>query len=169
VARRVATLIAQPRVVVKKIDVEEKDKSIMIKDKKLPENILNLLPQANKFLENYPKVVFAYLFGSLAKGKVDPLSDIDIALYLKKGTNFAREKMVILKKLIDIFGTEEIDLVILNITPLTLKARIVGNKKILVDKDPFLRHSFESLVLREYFDFSKKEEDIFKRRFSLGR
>ena len=168
-ARRVATLIAQPRVVVKKIDVEEKDKSIMIKDKKLPENILNLLPQANKFLENYPKVVFAYLFGSLAKGKVDPLSDIDIALYLKKGTNFAREKMVILKKLIDIFGTEEIDLVILNITPLTLKARIVGNKKILVDKDPFLRHSFESLVLREYFDFSKKEEDIFKRRFSLGR
>ena len=141
----------------------------MIKDKKLPENILNLLPQANNFLENYPKVVFAYLFGSLTKGKVNPLSDIDIALYLKKGTNFSREKMVILEELIDIFGTEEIDLVILNIAPLTLKARIVGNKKILVDKDPFLRHSFESLVLREYFDFSKKEEDIFKRRFSLGR
>ncbi|MBA7525693.1 hypothetical protein ES705_17846 [subsurface metagenome] len=141
----------------------------MIKDKKLPENILNLLPQANNFLENYPKVVFAYLFGSLTKGKVNPLSDIDVALYLKKGTNFSGEKMVILEELIDIFGTEEIDLVILNIAPLTLKARIVGNKKILVDKDPFLRHSFESLVLREYFDFSKKEEDIFKRRFSLGR
>ncbi|MBA7578420.1 nucleotidyltransferase domain-containing protein [Candidatus Atribacteria bacterium 1244-E10-H5-B2] len=141
----------------------------MIKDKKLPENILNLLPQANNFLENYPKVVFAYLFGSLTKGKVNPLSDIDVALYLKKGTNFSREKMVILEELIDIFGTEEIDLVILNIAPLTLKARIVGNKKILVDKDPFLRHSFESLVLREYFDFSKKEEDIFKRRFSLGK
>lgn len=141
----------------------------MIKDKKLPENILNLLPQANDFLENYSKVIFAYLFGSLTKGKVNPLSDIDIALYLKKGTNFAREKMVILKKLIDIFGTEEIDLVILNTAPLTLKARIVSAKKVLVDKDPFLRHSFESLVLREYFDFSKKEEDIFKRRFSLGR
>lgn len=141
----------------------------MIKDKKLPENILEILPEVNNFLENYSKVVFAYLFGSLTKGKVNPLSDIDVALYLKKGTNFAREKMVILKKLIDIFGTEEIDLVILNIAPLTLKARIVGNKKILVDKDPFLRHSFESLALREYFDFSKKEEEIFKRRFSLGR
>lgn len=141
----------------------------MIKGKKLPENILELLPEASNFLENYSKVVFAYLFGSLTKGKVNPLSDIDIALYLKRGTNFAREKMVILKKLIDVFGTEEIDLVILNIAPLTLRARIVENKKILVDKDPFLRHSFESLVLREYFDFSKKEEDIFKRRFSLGR
>ena len=141
----------------------------MIKDKKLPENILNLLPQANKFLENYPKVVFAYLFGSLTKGKINPLSDIDIAIYFKKGTNFTREKMVISKELIDMFGTDEIDLVILNVAPLTLRARIVKNKKILVDKDPFLRHSFESLVLREYFDFSKKEEDIFKRRFSLGR
>lgn len=141
----------------------------MIKYKKLPGNILEFLPKANYFLENYPKVIFAYLFGSLAKGKINPLSDIDIALYLKRGANFSKEKMFILNELIDVFGTEEIDLVILNIAPLTLKARIVGNKKILVDKDPFLRHSFESLVLREYFDFSKKEEQIFKRRFSLGR
>lgn len=141
----------------------------MIKDKKLPENILEILPKANYFLENYQKVIFAYLFGSLARDKALPLSDIDIAIYLKEGADFSQEKMTILRNLIDILGTEEIDLVLLNIAPLTLKARIVGNKKILVDKDPFLRHSFESLVLREYFDFSKKEEDIFKRRFSLGK
>lgn len=141
----------------------------MIKDKKLPENILEILPKANYFLENYQKVIFAYLFGSLARDKALPLSDIDIAIYLKEGADFSQEKMTILRNLMDILGTEEIDLVLLNIAPLTLKARIVGNKKILVDKDPFLRHSFESLVLREYFDFSKKEEDIFKRRFSLGR
>jgi predicted nucleotidyltransferase len=141
----------------------------MIKDKKLPENILELLPKANYFLENYQKVIFAYLFGSLARDKVLPLSDIDIAIYLKEDEDFSQEKITILRNLIDILGTEEIDLVLLNTAPLTLKARIVENKKILVDKDPFLRHSFESLVLREYFDFSKKEEDIFKRRFSLDR
>jgi len=56
----------------------------MIKDKKLPENILEILPEVNNFLEDYSKVIFAYLFGSLTKGKVNPLSDIDIALYLKK-------------------------------------------------------------------------------------
>jgi len=141
----------------------------MIKDKELPKNILDLLPKANYFLENYPKVIFAYLFGNLAKDIVNPLSDIDIALYLKRGTNFTKEKMSILQNLIDLLGTEEIDLVLLNTAPLTLKARIVENKKILVDKEPFLRHSFESLVLREYFDFSKKEEEIFKRRFLIGR
>jgi len=141
----------------------------MIKDRKLPENIFELLPKVNNFLENYHKVVFAYLFGSLAKNTVNPLSDIDIALYLKRGTNFTKEKILILGDLIDILGTEEIDLVILNTAPLTLKARVVENKKILVDKEPFFRHSFESLVLREYFDFSKKEEQIFERRFSLGR
>jgi len=141
----------------------------MIKDKKLPKNILEILPKVNNFLENYPKVAFAYLFGSLARDKVLPLSDIDIAIYLKEGADFNQKKMTILRDLIDILGTEEIDLVLLNTAPLTLKARIVSNKKLLVDNDPFLRHSFESLVLREYFDFSKKEEEIFKRRFSLGR
>jgi hypothetical protein len=141
----------------------------MIKEKKLPENILDFLPQVVDFLKNRQKVVFSYLFGSLARDKVLPLSDIDIAIYLKEGVDLDQEKMSILQNLIDLLGTEEIDLVLLNTAPLTLKARIVENKKILVDKEPFLRHSFESLVLREYFDFSKKEEQIFKRRFSLGR
>jgi predicted nucleotidyltransferase len=141
----------------------------MIKNKKLPENILDFLPQVVDFLKNRQKVVFSYLFGSLARDKVLPLSDIDIAIYLKEGMDLDQEKMSILQNLIDLLGTEEIDLVLLNTAPLTLKARIVENKKILVDKEPFLRHSFESLVLREYFDFSKKEEAIFKRRFSLGR
>ena len=141
----------------------------MIKNKKLPENILDFLPQVVDFLKNRQKVVFAYLFGSLARDKVLPLSDIDIAIYLKEGVDLDKEKMSILQNLIDLLGTEEIDLVLLNTAPLTLKARIVENKKILVDKEPFLRHSFESLVLREYFDFSKKEEEIFKRRFLIGR
>lgn len=141
----------------------------MIKNKKLPENILDFLPQVVDFLKNRQKVVFAYLFGSLARDKVLPLSDIDIAIYLKEGVDLIKEKMNILQDLIDLLGTEEIDLVLLNTAPLTLRARIVENKKILVDKEPFLRHSFESLVLREYFDFSKKEEEIFKRRFLIGR
>jgi predicted nucleotidyltransferase len=141
----------------------------MIKNKKLPENILDFLPQVVDILKTHQKVVFSYLFGSLARDKVLPLSDIDIAIYLKEGVDLDQEKMSILQNLIDLLGTEEVDLVLLNTAPLTLKARIVENKKILVDKEPFLRHSFESLVLREYFDFSKKEEQIFKRRFSLGR
>jgi predicted nucleotidyltransferase len=55
----------------------------MIKYQKLPENILKLLPGSIDYLEFHPKVLFSYLFGSLAKGKPSPLSDVDIAVYLK--------------------------------------------------------------------------------------
>ena len=80
----------------------------MIKDKKLPENILEILPKVNNFLENYSKVVFAYLFGSLARDKVLPLSDVDIAIYLKEGVDLNKEKMNILQDLIDLLGTEAV-------------------------------------------------------------
>jgi len=44
----------------------------MIKNKKLPKNILDFLPKVVDFLKNRQKVVFAYLFGSLAKIRFCP-------------------------------------------------------------------------------------------------
>ena len=141
----------------------------MIKFHKLPEDILEHIPDVKSYLEGCRDVVFAYLFGGLAKGKPAPLSDVDIALYLSSEADFSKSKMEILGRLIDILATDEIDLVILNLAPLPFRARTICNKLILVDKDPFLRHKFESLTLREYFDFSVKERDIFSGRYSLGR
>lgn len=76
--------------------------------------------------------------------------------------------MEILGELIELLNTDEIDLVILNTVPLTLKSNILKHKKLLVDSSPFLRHKFESLTLREYFDFSIKEMAMFKERFLIG-
>jgi len=59
----------------------------MIKFRKLPENILQFLPGAFEYLESHPTVIFSYLFGSLSKGKPSPLSDVDIAVFLKKAEN----------------------------------------------------------------------------------
>ena len=67
--------------------------------------------------------------------------------------------------LVEILETDEIDLVILNTASLPLQARIIRDKKTLVDKDPFLRHRFESLILRQYADFSIKEMQILERRY----
>jgi hypothetical protein len=39
----------------------------MIKYQKLPKNILQLLPKAVDYLEMHPKILFAYLFGGLAR------------------------------------------------------------------------------------------------------
>ncbi len=141
----------------------------MIKYGALPENINHLLPNVREYLDKHPKVVFAYLFGGLARGRVSPLSDVDIAIYTVDGADIVQEKLEILGKLNELLKTDEVDLVILNSAPLPLAARIIKNKIILADKIPFTRHAFESLILREYVDFSRKEMDIFKGRYKLGR
>ena len=140
----------------------------MIKYNKLPENIEALIPEAVIYLQSRPDVLFAYLFGSLAKGKPLPLSDIDIAVYLAEGAAIHEQKMGILGKLIEILQTDEIDLVILNKSPLTLCMQTLKNKKVIVDKVPFIRHQYESLTMRKYFDFSIKETSILERRFPDG-
>jgi len=140
----------------------------MIKFNQLPENILELLPGAAEYLEDHPKILFAYLFGSLARGIPLPLSDVDIAVYLAETLHIADDKLDILGELMDILKTDEIDLVVLNTAGLPLMMNILKNKRIIVDKDPFARHTFESLVMRKYFDFSIKESTQLKRRYFNG-
>jgi hypothetical protein len=140
----------------------------MIKYKKLPENVLQLLPKAVDYLELHPKVLFAYLFGGLVKGKLQPLSDVDLAVYLADSLSLYEIKLDILGNLIDILQTDEIDLIVLNTAELTLNMNILKNKKIIVNKDPFARHLFESLTMRKFFDFSIKESAILNRRYMNG-
>jgi predicted nucleotidyltransferase len=140
----------------------------MIKYSKLPENIGKVFPEAINYLKNHPQVLFAYLFGSLAMGKQKPLSDVDIAVYLKQHKNAAEKKLDILGSLMAIFKTDEIDLVVLNSAELTLMMNILKTKKVLVDKEPYERHIFESLIMRKFFDFSVKESSLLRRRYLHG-
>jgi predicted nucleotidyltransferase len=136
----------------------------MIKLNKLPSDILQLLPDAVGYLESHPQILFAYLFGGLARGKPQPLSDVDIAIYLRTGGKVAERKLEILGNLVTILQTDEIDLVLLNTASLALVMNIVKARKIIVDKDPFSRHIFESVTMRKYFDFSIKESAMLQRR-----
>ena len=140
----------------------------MIKYKKLPENVFQLLPEVVDYLELHPKVLFAYLFGGLAKGKIQPLSDADIAVYLADSLSLPDVKLDILGKLIDILLTDEIDLVVLNTAELPLIMNVLKSKKVIVDRDPFERHIFESLTMRKFFDFSFIESAILQRRYMNG-
>jgi uncharacterized protein len=140
----------------------------MIKFNRLPENILELLSGAAQYLEDNPKTIFAYLFGSLAKGTPSPLSDVDFAVYLADNLYSKDDKLNILGNLMNILQTDEIDLIILNTAGLPLVINVLKNKRIIVDKDPFARHIFESLSMRKYFDFSIKESEIFKWRYLHG-
>jgi predicted nucleotidyltransferase len=141
----------------------------MIKFEKLPADILSRISAVRKILAEEQNVVFAYLFGGLARGEVKPLSDIDIAVFLEDVVDTAAFKLDLFDKLTDVLGTGELDLVILNTTPVSLSGRILMDRQILVDKDPFRRHLYESVTLREFFDFRMKEDAIFTARYGVGR
>jgi len=128
-----------------------------------------LIEKAQQILEKSENILFAYLFGSVARGEHSALSDIDIAVYLHENTDLTAEKLKLLGDLLDHMGTDNIDLVILNTAPLSLAARILKSREILVDRNPFVRHRYESLVMREYFDFSFLETSILNRRYAHGR
>jgi predicted nucleotidyltransferase len=141
----------------------------MIKFEKLPEHIGERLEDVKKTLEGDDNIVFAYLFGGVAKGKITPLSDLDIAVYLRRTENLAEYKMQLFDSLTQVLGTFELDLVILNTAPVSLSGRILQDRQLLMDKEPFQRHAYESLTLREFFDFKIKEDAFFTRRFGVGR
>lgn len=41
--------------------------------------------------------------------------------------------------------------------------------QIIIDKEPLRRYIFESVSLREFFDFMVKENNIFSLRYGIGR
>ncbi len=138
----------------------------MIRFKKIPEDILQRIDLLTDLLMEDSNIIFAYLFGSLVRDQRKPLSDVDLGIYVKdiKGLNY----LSLFNKISQILCTDEIDLVVLNSAPISFAGRILQKRKILVDKDPFLRHQYESRILREFFDFSIKEKEILHRRYGIG-
>ncbi|MEF9475747.1 MAG: nucleotidyltransferase domain-containing protein [Candidatus Mariimomonas ferrooxydans] len=138
----------------------------MIRFRELPEDIHIKVSKLSDFFNKDSNIVFAYLFGGLLKDRQSPLSDVDIAVFVEniKKLNYLN----FFNSATNVLGTDEVDLIILNTSPLSLTGRILQNRRIIIDKNPFLRHRFESDVLRKFFDFRIKERDILKRRYGIG-
>jgi len=94
------------------------------------------------------------------------LSDIDLALYIKRVKTL--DYLKLFGEISETLGTDEIDLVILNNAPLSLAGRILQARKILTDKNSRIRHKYESMTLRKFFDFKVKEKNILQGRYGLG-
>ncbi|MBV1821552.1 nucleotidyltransferase domain-containing protein [Bacteroidales bacterium MSK.15.36] len=119
-------------------------------DDLLRESINIFLEQA----EEMCNINFAYIFGSYARGEENINSDIDIAIMPKEinmdkmSGLFVRGNLIELGK--SIFK-KDIDIVFLNADSVFLKYKIIQEG--IVIKDSRDRITFESIVLREYFDF----------------
>ena len=102
------------------------------------------------------KVVLAYLFGSQAKADVGPLSDIDVAVYFDEAVGQDERfdlRLEVWGELTDLFGTDDVDLVVLNEAPPLLAHRILREGLLLFCADEKTRVAFETSAVLKYLDW----------------
>ncbi len=61
---------------------------VMIRERRLPSNILDRLPSLINVLKDNEAVQALYFFGSLSRGQLTPLSDLDVAILLDENLNW---------------------------------------------------------------------------------
>ncbi len=140
----------------------------MIRGKPLPPDIAPRLRTLDQAFERCPSVVFAYLFGGAAAGRLTPLSDVDVAVYLDPAADPIEGRLEAIDAVTRHLATDEVDLVVLNTAPTALVGRVLTTRRVILDREPFLRHRFESLALRQFWDFRMLERRLLEGRAQRG-
>ena len=127
---------------------------------------------------SHPEIHALYLFGSQAKGKSGPLSDLDIAVLLKirqgQGTSKTAfwKRLELASDLMHACRRPDVDVVLLDEATPLLAYQVVRAGKLLYERDHFHRIEFEVGALKRFFDFRPFLEvarQILKRRLQEGR
>lgn len=105
-----------------------------------------------KILKGYEDVIFAYLFGSHARGEASEMSDIDVAVYL----NPSLSPDAMWNTFLDIasrlsFRQVEVDVVLLNTASYRLSYEVLKGR-LLLSRDERMRKEFIYRTLRSYLD-----------------
>lgn len=102
------------------------------------------------------EIIFAYLFGSVAKGINNKLSDVDVAVYVNKNampvSGSFGYKSELLAETENVLN-QKVDIVILNEIPLFLAYNILKNGQLILCHNISERVNFHFRVMRDYLDF----------------
>lgn len=118
-----------------------------------------------------PPVVAASLIGSHATGRVGPLSDVDIAVWLEPGAP-AQTRFELAARTSQALGTDAVDLVVLNGAPPLLQHRAMRDQVRLLERDHDQRVRFETVALLTYLDTEPLRKTLaegVRRRLAEGR
>jgi predicted nucleotidyltransferase len=121
-------------------------------------NIDKIKEILKQYFQNHPEIEVAYIFGSTAQGKINVLSDIDIAIILD--SQEVNEKLYrygykaeILTDLIKLLKTNNVDLVILNEANSLLRHRVLYFGNLIYSKNEKKRIQFQIDTINKYNDF----------------
>jgi predicted nucleotidyltransferase len=115
-----------------------------------------------------PGVLFVYLFGSASTGAMTPRSDIDLAIVAAPEADAHATQLAVARTVARHLSTDAIDVVLLNTAPLSVAGRVLGTRRVLLDRDPFARHRYESATARLFQDFRVRERRILAERAARG-
>ena len=123
-------------------------------------NIDDIRQILKEYFEGHPEIEVAYIFGSVACGKANVLSDIDIAIILDSQQVNERlyrygYKAEILTDLIKALKTNNVDLVILDEANSLLKHRVLYFGKLIYSKNEKKRIQFQIDTINELNDFKQ--------------
>lgn len=88
----------------------------------------------SRFLARDKRVVLGYLFGSVIGGHSGPLSDVDVAIYVKEKISL-RERGRMMMTLVKLLGVPRVDLVLLNSASPVLKHEVIAYGKLIFCRD----------------------------------
>jgi predicted nucleotidyltransferase len=111
------------------------------------------------------KISVVYLFGSVAISKRSRLSDIDIGIVFKEFQPVGDSRTVyntVYGIFSEVYRGSKIDIVFLQIAPLSLQYFAIKEGKILFEEDPSFRADYEYKIINQYLDF-KPVLDFFDR------
>ena len=106
-------------------------------------------------LQNYPQVLFAYLFGSQATGNVTPMSDVDIAVFFDERLSSAEQfrlRLHLIGILCQALQRNDVELAVLNDEAIVLRYEVLNTGRLIFSRSDEAQIEFFVRSIREYFD-----------------
>jgi len=107
-----------------------------------------------------PRIAYALLFGSVARGTENSFSDVDVAIGLTPGTTLSPYDIGGIVAELEMAVERDVDLVILDKAPSPLAYRVFRDGRLLVETDRAARVERQTRAILEYLDF-KPVEDLY--------
>jgi predicted nucleotidyltransferase len=104
-------------------------------------------------LTDFATVSLVYLFGSQVDGRVDAMSDYDLAILTDPIEDNVTIQARFQHAIVQTIGTNKVDVVLLNHAPIDLAYHIISEGKLLYKRDLLTQVEFEAQVLSQYGDY----------------
>jgi predicted nucleotidyltransferase len=104
------------------------------------------------------RIAYAFLFGSAARGESSALSDIDIAIGLRRDTRLEPREIGDLTARLERAAERPVDLVLLDEAPPPLAYRVFRDGHLLIENDRAAWVERKARAILEYLDFKPIEE-----------